>query len=99
MNTETLKKANELSKLISDHESALSCFEWDANYYENINRPENKQLPPKIFSTNPRLIIEYDGDGREQQLIPMGLSDFLINIIKDQIKENLNKIRKEFEEL
>jgi len=104
MQKETLQKGNELLKLISEHESALLCFEYDANYFENYCKSENEELlPPKMESTNPKLIIEYDSFDddwyREKQEIPIKLSDFLINIIKEQIKESLAKLKKEFDEL
>jgi hypothetical protein len=55
-----------------------------------------------LESTNPILIIEHDDPfegGREQQRIPMVLSDFLINLIKDSIKGNLEKLKDEFQNL
>lgn len=101
MDKGTLEKANELAGLIKEHESALLCFEWDGNQYENYERPEDDQLPPDWISTNPRLIIEYDDcdEMRQQQKIPMVLSDALIEFIKENIKENLSKLKKEFENL
>jgi len=100
MDKETLKKANELARLMEEHESALLCFEWDVNQYDNYSRADDDQLPPKYVSTNPRLIIEFDGnDGREQQMIPMVLSDALVEFIKENIKENLSRLKKEFENI
>ena len=99
MTTDKLKKANELSKLINEHKSALCCFEYDANEHFNSTLPEDKRLPPKMFSTNPQLIIEYDGDGREQQIIPMVLSDILVETLKQSIKENLIYLEKQFKDL
>jgi hypothetical protein len=91
MNKEILQKANELAKLISEHENALSCFEFDVAL---------DGFAPEWISTNPQLIIEYDDcDAREQQKIPMVLSDFLINIIKGSIRENLSKLQEEFKRL
>ena len=92
MNKEKLKEANRLNKLIEEHEQALNCFEFDTNYYA---RDEDPNLPIALESTNPILIIEHDDPfegGREQQRIPMVLSDFLINLIKDSIKGNLEKL-------
>lgn len=105
MTEEILKKANELKKLINEYESALLCFEYDNNEYENDYRKDKGEdlLPPDIKSTNPKLIIEHDAFDddwyRATKPIPMVLSDFLVNIIKEQIKENLSKVRKEFDEL
>ena len=94
-----LKEANRLNKLIEEHEQALNCFEFDTNYYA---RDEDPNLPIALESTNPILIIEHDDPfegGREQQRIPMVLSDFLINLIKDSIKGNLEKLKDEFQNL
>ena len=99
MNKEKLNEANRLNKLIEEQEQALNCFEFDTNYYA---RDEYPNLPIVLESTNPTLIIEYDDPfegGREQQRIPMVLSDFLINIIKDSIKGNLEKLKTEFQNL
>lgn len=105
MEIETLKKGNQLLSEIKEHEKALLCFEYNANEYMNIVREDRGEdlLPPDIRSTNPKLIIEYDALDddwyREKQEIPMVLSDFLANIIKEQIRENLTKLKKEFTEL
>ncbi|WP_419033421.1 hypothetical protein [Dysgonomonas gadei] len=99
MENETLKKANELNELINEYESALCCFEYDQNEYFNNTLPEGKKLPPRMITTNPRLIIEYDGDGREQQLIPMVLSDVLVELLKQSIKENLAELKRQFKDL
>ena len=99
MNKEKLMEANRLNKLIEEHEQALNCFEFDTNYYA---RDEDPNLPIALESTNPILIIEHDDPfegGREQQRIPMVLSDFLINLIKDSIKGNLEKLKDEFQNL
>ena len=99
MNQEKLKEANRLNKLIEEHEQALNCFEYDTNYYA---RDEEHDLPIALESTNPILIIEYDNPfegGCEQQRIPMVLSDLLINIIKDSIKGNLEKLKDKFQAL
>lgn len=88
MEVEKLKKGNELNRKISELNSALNCFEFQ--FDENT---------PKI-STNPRLIIEFDGgDDREQLKIPMELSDYLIDLLKMTIKSELEKNQKEFSEL
>lgn len=104
MNEEFLKKGNELLKQIREHESALVCFEYDENEEANYYREECRKLAPNMISTNPKLIIEYDKYDedipyREMLSLPMVLSGFLVNIIKEQIKENLNKLQKEFDDL
>lgn len=99
MEKEKLKKANELARKIEEHERALECFEYDPYYY---SRDDNPDLSEETETTNPLLIIEFDNpwEGtRETQKIPMVLSDFLIDMIKGAIKENLSKIEKEFNEL
>ena len=105
MKLEQLNKANQLQKLIREYESSLLCFEYDNNEYANDSRKDNGEdlLPSDIRSTNPKLIIEHDAFDddwyRKTQDVPMVLSGFLINIIKEQIKENLEKLKNEFEEL
>ena len=71
MDVTTLEKANELNKKIREFQEALNCFEWENEYGGH--------------STNPRLIIEFDRDGREQQLLPMNLSNELVKILKEEI--------------
>lgn len=87
MNYKTLGRANEIARMIIENESALCCFEWEKEYGGG--------------SRNPQLIIEFDdGDGgRKQQKIPMVLSDFIVNMIKQAIHANLSVLRKEFEML
>lgn len=105
MEKERLKEANRLNKLIEEHEKALLCFEYDRNEHINDMRESNgeEKLPPEYESTNPKLIIEYDELDedwfRNQLPIPMVLSDFLVDSIKVAIKENLCKLKSEFEKL
>lgn len=105
MEKERLKEANRLNKLIEEHEKALLCFEYDKNEYINDIRESNgeEKLPPEYESTNPKLIIEYDefdeDKYRRQLPIPMVLSEFLVDVIKVAIKENLCKLKTEFEML
>lgn len=73
MDITTLEKANALNKKIKEFTEALNCFEW---------KPDEKTEP---ISTNPRLIIEFDYDGREQQPLPMNLSDELVKFLKAEI--------------
>lgn len=86
MDDKTLQRANEVARMTREHESALRCFEWDSEYGAG--------------SRNPQLIIEFDDeDGREQQKIPMVLSDFLVDMIKQAIRANLSVLKSEFESL
>ena len=86
MDDKTLKRANEIARIIRENESALCCFEWEKEYGGS--------------SRNPQLIIEFDDvDGREQQKIPMVLSDFLVDMIKQAIHANLSVLKSEFESL
>lgn len=86
MDNKTLKRANEVARMIREHESALCCFEWEPEYGGG--------------SRNPQLIIEFDDeDGREQQKITMVLSDFLVDMIKQAIRANLSALKSEFESL
>jgi len=89
MEIEKLKKGNELSQKINELNDALNCFEWW----------EFDEDAPKV-STNPRLIIEFDGaDGREQAKVPMNLSEFLTDLLKNTIKSELEKAQSEFDKL
>ncbi|WP_195372955.1 hypothetical protein [Parabacteroides leei] len=105
MEKERLNEANRLNKLIEEHEKALCCFEYDANESINDMRESEglEKLPPEYKSTNPKLIIEFDEldeDWYRRQLpIPMVLSDVLVDTIKVAIKENLSKLKSEFEKL
>jgi len=87
MKTETLNKANDLNRKIREFSEALNCFEWT---------PEETKSP---VSLNPRLIIEYDNDGREQMEIPMNLSNELIDFLKKEIIEGRDKAMAEFNAL
>lgn len=96
MEKTTLNKANELDKKIREFNQALECFEWS---YPGEEKPSSDENYLK-HSTNPRLIIDFDGpDGREQQTIPMVLSDTLITILKNTIEELRDKTIKEFKNL
>lgn len=93
MNIEQLTQGNILKKKIEDFENAMNCFErvpnWDSN-----------QIADPV-SLNPSLIIEFDDwdDGRDQIKLPMVLSDCFINMMKDTIKQQIEKLKKEFEAL
>lgn len=88
MEIEKLKKGNELNRKINELNSALGCFEFQYD-----------ETTPKV-STNPQLIIEFDGgDGREQLKIPMVLSEFLTDLLKNTIKSELEKAQSEFDKL
>ena len=71
MDTKTLERANELLKKIKQLQHVLECFEWEPEFGGH--------------SRNPRLIIEFDRNGREEQVLPMNLSDELINFLKVEI--------------
>jgi len=71
MDVKTLERANELLKKIKQLQSVLEIFEWESGF----GGP----------SMNPRLIIEFDRDGREEQVLPVNLSDELINFLKVEI--------------
>jgi hypothetical protein len=89
MKQETLKKANELSKLIQECNQAFNCFE-----YRHVEGSP-------VFSLNPRLIIEFDNfdDGRDRVSLPMNLSDTLINFLIAEIEKVRQVAIKEFESL
>jgi hypothetical protein len=73
MDIETLEKANSLNQKIKQLDEALNCFEWI----------QGESIPP--ISRNPRIIIEFDNDGREQIKLPFLLSNFLVTILKKEI--------------
>jgi hypothetical protein len=87
MDTTTLNKANELNRKIEEFTAALHCFEWTPIEDE----------PP--VSLNPRLIIEYDNDGREQTAIPMNLSNALVDFLKAEIIKGRDDAVAEFNRL
>lgn len=86
MNEATLVEANFLNKKIKALEKALTCFQWEEEYGGG--------------STNPTIIIEYDGgDGRDQQPIPMEIGPELTDFLKTQIKKELDLYRISFSNL
>lgn len=88
MDQEVLKKANSLNQKIKELTEALNCFEYQP--YCDDSRADIR------VSTNPRLIIEYDGDGgREQIKLPMNLSDTLVDLLKGIIKKELDVVTME----
>lgn len=91
MDVTTLEKANELNRKIKEFSEALNCFEWQPYCDE-----ERKDIR---VSTNPELIIEFDGDGREQIKLPMNLSGMLVEFLKKEIRKGRDEIVKEFNEL
>ena len=78
MDTTTLEIANDLNRKIKEFTSALECFEWQPtdDNGNNVGSP---------ISLNPSLIIEYDGDGREQIKLPVTLSATMITFLKSEI--------------
>lgn len=86
MKLENLKKANELSKKITELEEALSFFECKEEH--------------DTFLRNPTLIIEFDADGcLVEQRLPINLSNELIGNIKSEIRKCYNAAINEFNEL
>lgn len=86
MDITTLEKANELNRKIKEFQQALNCFQLDQEYGGG--------------STNPRLIIEFDGaDGREEQPLPMNLSDALVSFLKAEIIKGRDAAVAEFNAL
>ena len=86
MDVTTLEKANELNKKIREFQQALNCFQWEEEYGGG--------------STKPRLIIEFDGaDGREEQPLPMNLSDVMVSFLKAEIIKGRDTAVAEFNAL
>lgn len=86
MDIKTLEKAYELNRKIKEFTEALNCFQWSDEYGGG--------------STNPRLIIEFDGgDGREEQPLPINLSDELTSFLKAEIIKGRDAAVAEFDAL
>lgn len=85
MDITTLEKANELNRKIKEFTEALNCFEWEEE--------------GKKYSTNPTLIIEFDRDDREQQRLPMNLSNELVAVLKTEIINGRDNAVAEFNAL
>jgi len=86
MDLTTLEKANDLNRKIKQFNNALDCFQWEAEYGGG--------------TTNPQIIIEFDGcDGREQQPIPMFLSDEMLGFLKESIIKGRKNALDEFNSL
>lgn len=89
MKIETLNKANELNKRIKEFETALDCFEYAPSDDES-----------KKISTDPRLIIDYFGDDcRQQQALPMNLSNEMVAFLKAEIIKGRDAAIAEFNAL
>jgi len=82
-----LDQANKLNQKIREFSEALNCFEWK---HSEDSEP---------ISLNPRLIIEFDGDGREQIVLPMNLNNEMIAFLKSAIKQGLEEATNEFDAL
>ncbi len=95
MKNETLQRAKQLEQQIKEFKSAMSCFEWGW-YGSEDEKPDDF----KPDSTNPKVIIEFDGgDGREQIALPMSLSDAFIEFMKKEITAGLTEAQSELDEL
>ena len=89
MDITTLEKANDLNRRIKEFTEALNCFEW--------THPEDETIK---YSTNPRLIIDFEGgDGREQIKLPMNLSNNLVEFLKEEIIKGRDSAVVEFNAL
>lgn len=87
MDVTTLERANALNRKIKTLSEALNCFE-----YKDDNG--------KVYSTDPALVIDYEGgDGRESLAIPMYLNEKLIHVIKSNVVEELRQAVTEFNSL
>ena len=92
MDVITLTKGNDLNRKISEFQEVLNCFEWQP--YSDEERVH------EAVSTNPKLIIDFDGcDGREQLEVPMNLNAQFIHFLKTEIKKALDETVQEFIDL
>ena len=87
MDANTLENANSLARTKQEFDQALNCFEW---------MPTDDSEP---ITLNPRLIIEFDGDGREQVKLPMNLSNAMVSFLKREIIKGQAAAIAEFKEL
>ena len=85
MKAETLQIARTLDFKINGLKRALGCFEYTH---------EGKKI-----SLNPKIIIEFDSDGREQEELPFSLNEDMIDYLKQYIKKEIEIAEKEFEAL
>lgn len=85
MDITTLEKGNQLNRKINEFTQALNCFEWPEEYGSG--------------SRNPRLIIEFDDDGRETQPLPMNLSNEIVAFLKQEIIKGRDAAVEEFNAL
>lgn len=87
MTTEQLTQAKELHRKITACNNALDCFEWDLG-----------KLGKR--STNPSIIIEYDGpDGREKVRLPFEINEPFFVILQAAIRDHKEMYEKEFKAL
>ena len=90
MNLLTLNKANQILQKIKEYEAALECFETKYGAHNEYT-----------YDRTPKIILNVDDleGGRENMDLPMILSDEMIDFLKKEIVENLNKAKIEFEDL
>lgn len=89
-----MQKANALYQKIRELQEALSCFE-----YQPYPDSPDKEKREKVVSTNPELIVEYDGDGREKVKLPLRLNESLIETLKLELMRELEKTIQAFDDL
>lgn len=90
MNKDAFQEAVKVNQKIEQLNQALACFEWRWSDDPNAEG----------VSTNPQLIIEFDDDDSRSQIkLPFILNDLLINILKDEIKQQLQNEFMKFESL
>lgn len=92
MDLTTLQKANDLNEKIEQCTKVLKCFEWQP--YCDEERMHER------VSTNPTLIIEYDGaDDRQEQRVPFELNPEIIAAIKWWTTQKRDQVVKQFNNL
>jgi hypothetical protein len=90
MNKEAFQEAVKVSQKIEQLNQALAYFEWRWSDDPNTDG----------VSTNPQLIIEFDNDDSRSQIkLPFELNERLVNMLKDEIKQQLQSESLKFESL
>lgn len=89
MDVKTLEKGVDLQRKINQCADVLNCFTWR---YEDVRSTE--------ISTNPTIIIEFDGcDGREEAEVPFDLNAEIIEAIKAWTSQRRDLAIAEFKDL
>ena len=92
MTKEKLNQAKEIERKLDEFKSANQCF-WHNDY--------SLKSDGSRYSTNPKIIIEFDDedDSRRKIKLPLILSDKFIEFMQNVIDEKIDELEKEFDSL